>query len=765
MGFGPLHTTRAARVCAPLIILIAVGCTDDLTVEPLSVIPSADILDGGAPGGNPHFFWLSPMVKKAEYGGLFDASVLDRTVVEVCEMKAGACTLVMTFGAAGQGAAELRIEGGDDDRHYHAVWHTKTANLDPARDYRVRVRVSNALLGHADIDVVRNGKDAKDVDQNKYVVLVNGSSLPIKFRIEVGAVSVQEVPAEGGDVELAGGQIQLHIPQGALAGSVAITAQPVAEFPRVNGVIPGTVFDFGPDGTQFMPTDTLPDGTPAPGVQLTLGFDPTEIPEEVRGALVIAKLIDGEWVEVNGSEVDLENGTVSAPISSFSTYSITARWPSAYVTLVYPPRVESFGSYSVSAWWGLTPIGSFTYMYASSFTLSAAGNVDSRGWWFANHNGQVNHSATLTWCLMHGEWYRVVTGYVWNPYYQTYTRVYGWRFAWSGWLCGPITVSGTTVVEQVPQTVRLQSNLELIIPHQGSAVLSASALDLRGYPVAHANLQWTSSHPGVASVSGSGVTAQVTALGAGTTRITAVLPSNGRQATTLVTVTQAPQCTVAPAGAIHNWRGDGDATDRIGGAHGALVNGVTFSGGRVNSAFDLDGIASYVDLGTGASLSGPTDFTIEGWIRTSTGKPQTIINQRDEDVEGEYIFKIGSNHNNFATVPGRLNFMVYNGDFQFDFFSNGRVDDGQWHHVAAVRHGEVGRIYIDGVLDATETGEVKELSGTIRTFIGMDWRSYSLQMERSVFKGQIDELSIYNRALTTAELQSIVNAGSHGLCK
>lgn len=77
---------------------------------------------------------------------------------------------------------------GAEDEHYIVNWHTKSYNLDPERLYRVKFFVDDVELGFADVDVVASGKDLKTVDTGDYVALKNGRTLPIKFRIEEGAL-------------------------------------------------------------------------------------------------------------------------------------------------------------------------------------------------------------------------------------------------------------------------------------------------------------------------------------------------------------------------------------------------------------------------------------------------------------------------------------------------------------------------------------------------------------------------------------------------
>jgi hypothetical protein len=161
---------------------------------------------------------------------------------------------------------------------------------------------------------------------------------------------------------------------------------------------------------------------------------------------------------------------------------------------------------------------------------------------------------------------------------------------------------------------------------------------------------------------------------------------------------------------------------------------VGFDAGK--TAYQFDGASAYVDCGTGPSLSGTTDFTLEAWINTTTAADGTIIQQRSPTgFNGEYAFNV--------TASGALHFMIYGGGYQFDFSTSRTVNDGLWHHVAAMRSGVNGTIYIDGTPAANASGTVAPLDPTIATYIGSDHRD-----SLSYFTGMISDVAIYPVALS-----------------
>lgn len=111
--------------------------------------------------------------------------------VRIFECTGGDCS---TLGAdpiasftrlTGPGSETVR-DGGD---HYLVNWHTDAGSSDgaiPNGTYRICVSVKDRNLGHADVLIASNGKQVKTARTDGKVPLVNGSTLPIKFRIEDG---------------------------------------------------------------------------------------------------------------------------------------------------------------------------------------------------------------------------------------------------------------------------------------------------------------------------------------------------------------------------------------------------------------------------------------------------------------------------------------------------------------------------------------------------------------------------------------------------
>jgi hypothetical protein len=162
------------------------------------------------------------------------------------------------------------------------------------------------------------------------------------------------------------------------------------------------------------------------------------------------------------------------------------------------------------------------------------------------------------------------------------------------------------------------------------------------------------------------------------------------------------------------------------------------------TALQFDDVDDYVDCGSDSSLD-VTELTWALWIkRAETTYPdeRALISNEGggNNTRGTYALQIdvgGSNQDRIQFV--RHGHATYG-------LSNTAIQDTNWHHVAATRNssGNV-TIYVDGVADGG--GTVPTRTAFTGTVIGAGCASYSN------FNGTIDEVRIYNRALSAEEIQ------------
>jgi hypothetical protein len=175
---------RAALI-TPVVFVVA-SCQDVPTSTPDT--PLLEIKDAVHSSGNPHFFFLPPLVPdpSVHFTAAFDDTLAPEVVI--CTVDGIDCTgtLATYTTETGPGSETVRVM--PEEEHYLVNWHTDEFALDVGQTYRIRVAVLGTEVGHADVDVVGSGSDLRNVETNEYIALKDGRTLPIKFRIEDGAV-------------------------------------------------------------------------------------------------------------------------------------------------------------------------------------------------------------------------------------------------------------------------------------------------------------------------------------------------------------------------------------------------------------------------------------------------------------------------------------------------------------------------------------------------------------------------------------------------
>ena len=221
---------------------------------------------------------------------------------------------------------------------------------------------------------------------------------------------------------------------------------------------------------------------------------------------------------------------------------------------------------------------------------------------------------------------------------------------------------------------------------------------------------------------------------------------------------QCRECVPAPSGLTMWLAGDGNAFDRSGHDNsGTLVNGASFGPGLVEQAFAFDGVDDQVVVPHNPNQNVGSGLTVDAWVYpASLGHGKTIIQKRSASNIGGYVFETAAQP--FAT-DNSLQFVIMIGGV-YHFLGTGAVlTPNAWQHVAATYDGAMMRIFVNGIEVASmpQTGAID--STTDPVVIGRNVATPSF-----AWQGMIDEVELFNRALSPSEIQGIVNAGSAGKC-
>lgn len=209
-------------------------------------------------------------------------------------------------------------------------------------------------------------------------------------------------------------------------------------------------------------------------------------------------------------------------------------------------------------------------------------------------------------------------------------------------------------------------------------------------------------------------------------------------------------CVEPPSGLVTWWPGNGNADDIFGGRHGTLQGGATFAPGRVGDAFSFNGMTSYVDAPGLQDVLITNQITIAAWVNaTAYAGPNGYCCAHIVGLDTPGVWMT-----HFAINPSNPYLWTNNGLFAQD---PSPLALGQWQHLVATFDGTTAKWYTDGVLRAQQS-----FNGVLP--IGTTTRIGAAVVEFRPFNGLIDEVQIFDRALTTQEIQSVFAAGSAGMC-
>ncbi|MBI5153458.1 MAG: laminin G domain-containing protein, partial [Parcubacteria group bacterium] len=215
------------------------------------------------------------------------------------------------------------------------------------------------------------------------------------------------------------------------------------------------------------------------------------------------------------------------------------------------------------------------------------------------------------------------------------------------------------------------------------------------------------------------------------------------------------------SGLVGSWNFDEEggtvATDSSGNNNpGALVGGPEWVMGKSGKALSFDGVDDYVDIGDKATLDNFQDMSISLWLQTNVSQIGVLVNKYENGANNGYYLAIG---NKFSSSD-KITFFV-DGSSEDKFFTDNGVINGQWHHIAAVYKSGVGpKIYIDGSEQSGSREGVAQSS--IGTAPGRSFRigQYSPGGYNFYYKGLMDEVKVYNRALTSSDVGALYSGSA-----
>jgi len=228
-----------------------------------------------------------------------------------------------------------------------------------------------------------------------------------------------------------------------------------------------------------------------------------------------------------------------------------------------------------------------------------------------------------------------------------------------------------------------------------------------------------------------------------------------------VTVAQVPNY-VPSNGLIGWWPFNGDAKDQSINSYDGTVNGATLvsdRNGNTNSAYSFDGVSNWIDCGHNADF----DFT-QGSLTMNCW-----INTTDLNSDNEIIAKGNSCENGYKLITQSGLLRGTCGDItQLPYTENiyqTSIADGAWHLVTYIIEdlkttNTITKLYVDGVLKSTSGPDATSTwTTTTLSHLGFG-HSNSIPSCAMFYKGLIDDVGMWNRALTQQEITDLFNAST-----
>ncbi|HTS28946.1 MAG TPA: Ig-like domain-containing protein, partial [Bryobacteraceae bacterium] len=227
--------------------------------------------------------------------------------------------------------------------------------------------------------------------------------------------------------------------------------------------------------------------------------------------------------------------------------------------------------------------------------------------------------------------------------------------------------------------------------------------------------------------------------------------SGNRTTSTAVPVTVSNTVTGPPtSGLIGYWNLDEDsgtiAHDTSSSGYNGTVNNAAWVAGKINSALSFTGNSS--DVVTPGIPLGST-FSVSAWVNS----PVTQQGEYARVAETQYSpgFYLGTNFagTGYKFIVNGAAGATANCGLSYGCAEGGSVSIG-WHLLTATFDGATARLYVDGVLVGSDTGTAANTN--LPLYIGRYFASNGFG-----WNGAIDEVRLYNRALSAAEVTAILN--------
>jgi len=214
-----------------------------------------------------------------------------------------------------------------------------------------------------------------------------------------------------------------------------------------------------------------------------------------------------------------------------------------------------------------------------------------------------------------------------------------------------------------------------------------------------------------------------------------------------------------PQGLVALWSGEGNGNDSVGGNNLMVPADISYVEGKVGQAFGFNGAGQWLNCGnTSAGNFGANDFAVAFWVKFNTVNTEQVMVEKyvetlggSGEPSGWSMTKLSNNRFQFAGATSRVDF--------------GYAVAGTWTYLVVTRNNGNVRCYMNGVL-VGQLAALADLDSTASLKLGHRGNPTdtpgSADPRQMYLNGALDEIAIYDRALSAEEIETICKNDNHG---
>lgn len=216
--------------------------------------------------------------------------------------------------------------------------------------------------------------------------------------------------------------------------------------------------------------------------------------------------------------------------------------------------------------------------------------------------------------------------------------------------------------------------------------------------------------------------------------------------------------TPSPTGLVAHWKlDDGNGTtavDLVGANNGTLTNGPLWATGPLQGGLEFDGVNDYVEVPDSAGLDITSTITLAAWIKPDAFRSWDPLISKGTATT-PYAMQLWHDGSlRFSTNVSSPSGAIGGGEW----ISNTKMTAGEWYHVAVTYDGTAVRFFINGVQD-TNVVTTQLVFGTNDESLTLGGYLPGLEGDE-LFDGVMDDVRVYNTALSTAEIKALFDLGT-----